>query len=324
MAKQPDHPLCTTCQAREEAAVQAEQRMVAIRTRKEALLADYTARVPPLTWQQVAIEIQALQDPLLNHWQRQDVAQRYFLSDAAVLAAGGPDNRAPRWIFRVFWRDLARQNIGEWVQGQMAQAPPPVPRAPARQELGRLSLDRQNVHTTHVSTQTNKAVELLLAVHVPVTQQTEVLMARNWMARPSGFFMKRYLEVACDVNNWFNTRTCRADNDNLYRKLLRGLVATLERQDDERKTELYKRLWEECYEAVGMCCEGHISRLCNVLVGFDDSFQPPVPLGEILQNKMAAIAAQDLPEEEKRRQATAFFNEVGLPDSERVAWLDAF
>jgi hypothetical protein len=44
----------------------------------------------------------------------------------------------------------------------------------------------------------------------------------------------------------------------------------------------------------------------------------------LLQNKMAAIAAQDLPEEEKRRQATAFFNEVGLPDSERVAWLDAF
>jgi hypothetical protein len=321
MPKQPGHPLCTTCQARAEGAVQAAERQNAVRLRKDVLLAVYTAQVPPLPWTQVATEVFALVDPTLGPFDRQDVAMRYFRSEAAVVAAGGPDNH-PRalWVFRMFWRDLVRHNANP------VAVPAPVhpPRAAPRQELGRLAADRQNVHTTHVSTQTNKAVELLLAVHVPETQQTEVSMARNWMSRPGGFFMKRYLEVACDVNNWFNTRTCRADNDNLYRRLLRGLVATIERQDDERKTELYKRLWEECYEAVGMCCEGHIGRLCNVLVGFDESFQPPVPLGELLQNKMAAIAAQDIPEEDKRRQATAFFNEVGLPDSERAAWLDAF
>jgi hypothetical protein len=73
-----------------------------------------------------------------------------------------------------------------------------------------------------------------------------------------------------------------------------------------------------------MCCEGHISRLCNVLVGFDDAFQPPVSFGELLQSKMSAIAGLDVTEEEKRRQATAFFDEHGTPAEERVAWLEAF
>ena len=95
-------------------------------------------------------------------------------------------------------------------------------------------------------------------------------------------------------------------------------------RDDERKTEMYKRAWEECYEAVGMCCEGHISRLCNVLVGFDEAFQPPVSFGELLQSKMSVIAGLDVSDEEKRRQATAFFDEYGTPAEERVAWLDAF
>jgi hypothetical protein len=134
-----------------------------------------------------------------------------------------------------------------------------------------------------------------------------------------------FIRVANDVNRWFNTKDCRGVNDNLYRKLLRGLVAMISSEsDDERKTELYRRLWEECLEATGMCCEGHISRLCNVLVGFDEAFQPPVPFGEILQSKMAAIAGLDVSEEEKRRQATAFFDEYATPAEERAAWLDAF
>ena len=73
-----------------------------------------------------------------------------------------------------------------------------------------------------------------------------------------------------------------------------------------------------------MCCEGHLSRLCNVFVGFDEAFRPPVSLGELLQNKMAAIASLDLSYDDKIQQAIDFFNEVGLPHADRSAWLDAF
>ena len=73
-----------------------------------------------------------------------------------------------------------------------------------------------------------------------------------------------------------------------------------------------------------MCCEGHISRVCNVLVGFDDAFAPPVPFGEILQNKMAAIYAMEIDTDKKVTLATDFFNEFAVPEVERSAWLEAF
>jgi hypothetical protein len=174
-----------------------------------------------------------------------------------------------------------------------------------------------------VSRQTNAATEKLLGTVVPVDQQTEKSMARAWLAGvPVGW--NRILAALRDVNTWFTTKTCRAPDDQLYRRMLRGLVAMINRTDDEQRTELYKRLWEECSESVGMCCEGHISRLCNVMVGFDDAFAPPVPFGEILQNKMAAIAAMEIDTEEKVRQATVFFNEFAVPEAERLAWIEAF
>jgi hypothetical protein len=200
-----------------------------------------------------------------------------------------------------------------------AQPAPPVP------ELARIANDAQSVHTAPVSQQTNAGTEKLLAAVVPNNQQTEKSVVRGWLGVSGNTVgWNEMLRVANDVNKWFNTPTCRAQNDNLYRKLLRGLVATINRSDDEMRPELYKRLWEECREATGMCCEGHISRLCNVLVGFDEAFQPQVSLGELMQQKMAAIASLDASEEEKRRQATAWFDEMAVPAAERVAWLDAF
>jgi hypothetical protein len=184
--------------------------------------------------------------------------------------------------------------------------------------------DAQNVHTRVVAEQTNAATAMLLSYVVAEDQQTEKRLALEWLAS-SGVRYATFLAVAADINRWFNTPDCRTMGDNLYRRLLRGLVARLRSESDkECAAELFKRAWEECVESVGLCCEGHISRLCNVLVGFDDAFQPAVPFGEILQSKMSAIAAMDLPDDEKRRQATAFFDEHKTPAADRVAWLEAF
>ncbi len=166
-----------------------------------------------------------------------------------------------------------------------------------------------------------------MSVKVPETQQTEKTLALVWLPTLVGTKVSysNFIQVSSDINKWFNTKTCRAKDDNLYRKLLRGLVALIiSEKDEERKSEMYRRCWEECNESVGMCCEGHISRLCNVLVGFDEAFQPPVSFGEILQSKMATIAGMDVTEEEKRKLATAFFDEHKTPEADRTAWLDAF
>ena len=281
-------------------------------------------RVPLPTWQ-------VFMDEMVTRFQdtpRARVIAERFFEHTQMVGVVIPHRRQMREWFTQRWEWVRNGQLGpepaQPVFVALNQIPHAAPRA-AVPELQRLAGDAQNVHTTAVTRQTNTSVDKLLAVNVPGTQQTERQLTLAWFSLPKPPGFNEYLRVATDVNRWFLTNTCRAENDNLYRKLLRGLVALIERQEGETRTELYKRLWEECKEATGMCCEGHISRLCNVMVGFDESFQPPVSLGEILQSKMSAIASlMDVPTETKITHANAVFDELGVPAAERVAWLEAF
>jgi hypothetical protein len=124
-----------------------------------------------------------------------------------------------------------------------------------------------------------------------------------------------------DVDHWSRTRTCRTDNDNLYARVLQGLWALIERQPLEARKELHQRLWEEMSESVGMCCEGHISRLVNVMVGFDDAFKPPISVNEMIQNKMSALSASGAPD--AVHQAKAFMDGLAIPLEQQAPWLEA-
>jgi hypothetical protein len=277
------------------------------------------AENPPIPWQRaVRVLLAAVDIPIPL---RRAAAEAYYrLPRTRQLE---PDAEiGGLWRLRNYWNGVLAGGVdGPEPPANLVPVQPPPPPVTGLRAIAR---DSQNVHTGAVSQQTNAATEKLLAVKVSESQQTEKTMAVNWLGT-LGVPYSTFLRVATDINRWFNTKDCRTVNDNLYRRLLRGLVSMLvSEKDDERKSELFRRLWEECTEATGMCCEGHISRLCNVLVGFDEAFQPPVPFGEILQSKMAAIAGLDVSEEEKRKQANAFFDEHKVPQSDRLAWLDAF
>jgi hypothetical protein len=273
------------------------------RQRYQDVLADLLGRNPRPTIEAATVEM----------FHRQDLPEllRYRVAAAYSFEVDVNDGGI---TFRRIWWELER-----------AAAPPPPPPPPRRGEtLGALSRDSQNVHTRFVVEQTNATEALLLAVPIPSDQQTEPTLAGEWIRLLSRqVSWGRILKTLTDVHAWFGKPSCRQENDNLYRRLLRSTVAKINRTGDMRD-ELYRRLWEECTEATGMCCEGHISRLCNVFVGFDEAFQPPIPLGELMQQKMAAIAGMEISEDEKRQLANAWFDEVAVPAQERVAWLDAF
>lgn len=289
--------------------------------RRNLLYTHYFTHEPPMNWRQVIDDLFARRDTLNNEdiW---IVARRYFRT---------PRLREPAlnqtWQFHMYL---------EWViNGRPGQPPdlnidphvPIAPPAPPRgQDLRAIARDGQNVHTRAVSEQTNKGLEKLLDIanKERSTLRSPDWIAARWLLRSYGKWtlVSRIVE---DMQGWYGTQTCKIYNDWLYRKTLDGLYILIQNtKDQEIRNELYRRLFEECYESVGMCCEGHISRLCNVLVGFDETFAPPVPFGEILQSKMAAIAGLEVDTEEKIRQATAFFNEFAVPEAERVAWLEAF
>lgn len=328
---QQDDTLCETCRTTvahrmQRAQVNRDEPVIA--RELAAQIAD--AHDPPV-WQHAARMLHDLPEIQLTMRGRRRAAMNYYRTAVArQLEVPQWQETMPMWRFVRYWEWLraGRQGVPNLTDPPHPRPIiiPPTPPLQQTSELARIARDAQNVHTTAVTNQTNTAEQLLLGVHVPDNQHTEKCIAREWMESPSIVdSFNTYLKVANDMNRWFNMKSCRNENDMLYRCILRGLVAMLNRQENsETKRELYKRLWEECQESVGMCCEGHISRLCNVLVGFNDAFEPPISIGELLQNKMAAIANLDIPTEMKYVHANAIFDEYAIPQTQRLAWLEAF
>lgn len=194
---------------------------------------------------------------------------------------------------------------------------PPLP-TELRGDLHALAVDAQNVHTPAVNKQTNDGLAYLTNTEVPAAQVTLDEIKSHW----SDKFSSAVRLVMKDMKKWYETKTCRSDNDFLYRRALNGLWARI--KSSEHRDELVQRLWEECSESVGVCCDGHLSRLSNVLVGFDASVKPPVSAGELLQQKMAAIAEEDIDVYDKIERAWHAMDELGVPVDERDAWIEAF
>ena len=179
--------------------------------------------------------------------------------------------------------------------------------------------DKQNIHTTAVNNQTRDTLTLLFATPVPAEQRTLHEIDEMWANMSIGSHV-----VINDIRTWAGKSMIVEPDDYLYRKTLRSLWAKIKTCGPELQKELAKRLYEECRDALGMCAQGHISRLANVFVGFDAAFKAPASEKELLQEKMADISRQEIAEEEKRTAAAIVLNEFKVPEPDRVAWLEAF
>jgi hypothetical protein len=209
------------------------------------------------------------------------------------------------------------QDLEEEIAFFQAMEGPPPPVVPVG-ELHALALDSQSVHTGPVNKQTQAGLDLLLETPVATEMSAVVEIAIQWGNKSP----KARTAVVKDMSNWYKTKSCRVNNDRLYKRALDGLWSRI--QLSPAKDDLLQRLWEECHESLHMCCEGHISRLCNVMCGFDDAFKAPVSVGEMLQQRMSAIAEMDLDVHHKVGHAWAVFEELATPMEERMSWLEAF
>jgi hypothetical protein len=60
------------------------------------------------------------------------------------------------------------------------------------------------------------------------------------------------------------------------------------------------------------------------LCGFSEEFKPQVSVGELLQQRISAIAEREIPVEDKVGEAWLVFEELAVPMEQREAWVDAF
>lgn len=182
--------------------------------------------------------------------------------------------------------------------------------------------DTQNVHTEVVSTESNKAQDFLLSYSKPVVGYKVLeFFEGNWVI--DKLLKEDDPDVYEDMKHWYDTETCVSQGDKLYRGVLNGLYYYISSKPASVQIELLKRAHQECLDSVGLCCQGHITRLCNVLIGFEDRLVVEQSTGEKLQEKMAELAVSELSTEEKKKQANAFMDTLELVNEERMVWLEA-
>jgi len=226
--------------------------------------------------------------------------------------------------------ELWNRHMGEWQQmdplGNIGWVWNDAPRPPVqRTELANFARDTQNIHTRVVTQQTNTALEILLNTEVPPQQKTVTETHMCFMEHIALGRIKTSLdvigEVDRDVKRWYRTKTCRTEDDFLYKRTLDGLWAKIKMSSLRQELEI--RLWQEMVDSLKMCCDGHISRLTNVLCGFDDAFAPQLSPAEMLQNRMAVIAGMEGGIILQVAEAMNAFKELSVPEDQWEAWIDA-
>jgi len=219
----------------------------------------------------------------------------------------------------VIEEDIARQELWNGVFGAgaagggVALLPPNT--------LGGIATSRQSVHASEVVQQAARGMDFLLKVKIPSgwDDESKVLdeLKTLWTGQEA---------LHADMRTWWNQKSCFNTDDSMYRRMLTGLWTYIKSEENagERRAELEKRLFQECSEAVHMCCQGHTNRLVNVLSGFVPGIDIVVqrPKGEILQEQFALIGGME-DVAERTRRANEVIAELGLTAEEAAPWLEA-
>ena len=188
--------------------------------------------------------------------------------------------------------------------------------------LRAFATDTQNIHRSSVQSATHKAVIALLArpalADVDVLEEittafNDVSLVRWYGPGRHGAERTRDDAITELTNDYFNTEAFNVRYGDVVDRVwafIRG---------HEHHPTLCTRLAQEVYEGRGMCTNGKMARLVNVLQGFDDTLAAEAPR-EVFQSRIAVLRQRPLAEREAA--ARELFREFNIAEEEHDIWLE--
>ncbi len=183
-------------------------------------------------------------------------------------------------------------------------------------DLRAFATDPQSVHRSSVQNTTQRIVQQILARPVPDDQVT-IYEINLDLANPD-IIGWRNEEVKLTTLNMFTDEYFTLEAFSVKYSDVVDRVWAFIRGHAERM-ELAVRLAQEISEGTGMCANGKMARLVNVLQGYDESLDVEPPR-EMFQSAIAALMNRPLAEREAR--ARELFTEYRIPAEEHDVWLE--
>jgi hypothetical protein len=177
--------------------------------------------------------------------------------------------------------------------------------------------DNQNIHTTEVVQKTKDLVSRILRIQVPPEYETETLKTPGEIILECGLSRNSAWQMMA--------KYCKDEEiyemPGIYPLVLNSVWQYIKASDD--KEELKKILKSEMEDNIGMCAQGNLSRLCNILSGYLDGLNPVIKsLNEILGDKFAALMLVEN-HYERRVAGIEILREHNVPEENRAQWLEA-
>jgi len=241
---------------------------------------------------------------------RQELVARHRANMERLIAARAADAAAHRpFLNRQIVLGDARA-VAEWEQAQRV-----VPRG-----LAAFAEDPQNVHTVSAVEQTKKIVQLVLQIPVPEEYRWHAVNASKTpfeIGLECGISQKAAWQM---MSQYAQAISIYDIEPGIYGKVLDCVWQYTKSSPD--KEDLCKIIRQELQDNIGMCAQGNLSRLCNILAGYLDGVAPPESIADKLGRLLPPLADIDDPYDRFIR-AVAILKENNVARNEWGSWLDA-
>jgi hypothetical protein len=180
--------------------------------------------------------------------------------------------------------------------------------------------DPQNVHTTVVVTQTMEIIRTVRRIAVP----EEYRWNRDTVSPTIGEIIANCKlsssAAATMFNKYVSAETVYDLEEGIYGKVLDSVWQYVKASPD--KADLCAILKQEMTDNVGMCAQGNLTRICNILAGYLDGIGSQESVAERLGRLFPPLMEIE-DEAERLRAAEAILTENAVPRDEWSAWVDA-
>jgi hypothetical protein len=224
------------------------------------------------------------------------------------------DQRRMRMQRRIRARDLF---LLEHFEQQVEELDPP------RLELAQLAHDPQNIHTSRIVEQTKRNIETIFKCSsVPEDYQWNL----ETVSKTPGKILtncKLSREASCQMLTMYVSGEPIYDLEpGIYGKILDHLWQYI--RASEHREDLCKILKHELEDNVGMCAQGNLSRLCNVLNGYLEEMEQKESTTEYLGRvipKLVEMFSQN--KQLLLQEIQKEFKKVALPEEQWQDWIDS-
>ena len=183
--------------------------------------------------------------------------------------------------------------------------------------LAAFAADKQNVHTTQSVDITKTVVERVLKIAVPEEYRWNLAN----VSKTAGEIITECKLTAEEMVEMLN-RYIRDDDvyemgKGIYGKVLDGVWQYIRNSPD--KADMCRILKQELKDNIGMCAQGNLTRLCNVLAGYMDGIGPQETVSERLGRELPLL----MDDKDRVTKAKTLMKSLNVPEAEWAPWLEA-